>query len=181
MCHCLQSATPPPSPQRTSGARPAGPTPVTHGPGQSSLETCTHRWGFQDLSPLFHPPGRTWQLTAEGGETAGAGVSSGAAPGGGQVWSVGGPGGPRLGLSLPPGGSVGCPVGQPRPILQQWGGAVHPGKALERVKCAGVQGSTPPGSVPCLSTPLHQVSRAPKHPMPLRATTHCAPNATTTR
>lgn len=69
----------------------------------------------------------------------------------------------------------------PAPSYSSGEGQCIPEQGLERVKYAGVQGSTPPGSVPCLSTPLHQVSRAPKHPMPLRDTTHCAPNATTTR
>ena len=74
-----------PTPRRTSELRPATPTPGPHGPGQPSLETCTHRWGSRVPSPLFLPPGSASQRTAEEGETEAAVASSGAAPGGGQT------------------------------------------------------------------------------------------------
>lgn len=95
--------------------RPAAPTPGTHGPGRSSLEMCTHRWGSGAPSPLSRPLGSPSQLTAEEGGRAAAVASSGAAPGGGQSRSAGGPGGPRAAALLAGGGG-------PRVLARHLGG-----------------------------------------------------------
>lgn len=161
------SCSPGPPPGGTSDVRPAAPTPGTHGPGRSSLEMCTHRWGSGAPSPLFRPLGSPSRLTAEEGGRAAAAASSGAAPGGRQSRSAGGPGGPRAAALLAGGGGprvlAGLPGGGRDCILEQ---------SSERGKCEE-GGRYPPSVRLCLCTPSVPVTRALTQPLSVRSITHC--------